>query len=367
MEYPLLITPLTVAVVMAAGAVAGGLGALLGIGGGVFLVPFLNSVIGLPIKIAVATSLMTVIATSSAVSAGTVGRNLINLRLGMLLEVASAAGGVAAGLTFHALSDETLFLWFALVTGAHRRAGVDAASIAATCSTATVDPGRLGGRFFEEESGREVVYRVKRLPVALGVSALAGVVSGSLGIGGGILKVPLLNAWCGVPLRAAAATSALMIGVTAAGVGADPVRQPLHPAAARRRGGARRAGRLARRPVVRRPGEGALAQDADRRRAGARVARPLRESCYDDATRTRSRASKCTSAALFVVGVSVSAALLAVGLALFLVAPDAPAASRLLNAGLLVLMATPMLRVLALGRGVRADGRLVLRRRRRWR
>ena len=81
---------------------------------------------------------------------------------------------------------------------------------------APTDPGRLGGRFYDDESGREVVYRVKRLPVALGVSALAGVVSGSLGIGGGILKVPMLNAWCGVPLRAAAATSALMIGVTAA-------------------------------------------------------------------------------------------------------------------------------------------------------
>ena len=93
----MLITPLTIAVVMAAGAVAGGLGALLGIGGGVFLVPFLNTVIGLPIKIAVATSLMTVIATSSVVSVSTVGRNLINLRLGMLLEVASAAGGVAIG------------------------------------------------------------------------------------------------------------------------------------------------------------------------------------------------------------------------------------------------------------------------------
>jgi uncharacterized protein len=204
-EDSLIITSLTVAVVMAAGAVAGGLGALLGIGGGVFLVPFLNSVIGLPIKIAVATSLMTVIATSSVVSVSTVGRNLINLRLGMLLEVASAAGGVAAGLTFHALSDETLFLWFALVTGVIAvmvLSRLDRRNVLA----ATVDPGRLGGRYHDDESGGEVVYRVKRLPVALAVSALAGVVSGSLGIGGGILKVPLLNAWCGVPLRAAAAS-----------------------------------------------------------------------------------------------------------------------------------------------------------------
>ena len=143
----MLITPLTIAVVMAAGAVAGGLGALLGIGGGVFLVPFLNTVIGLPIKIAVATSLMTVIATSSVVSVSTVGRNLINLRLGMLLEVASAAGGVAAGLTFHALSDEALFLWFAFVTAliavmvVSRRPALEAgrSTLVATCPSVAAD------------------------------------------------------------------------------------------------------------------------------------------------------------------------------------------------------------------------------------
>jgi uncharacterized membrane protein YfcA len=208
------ISPLLIAVVMIAGVLAGGLGALLGIGGGVFLVPFLNSVVGLPIKVAIATSLMTVIATSSAVSAGTAGRNLINLRLGMVLEVASAAGGLAAGLAFHYLSERALFVWFAVVTAAiailmitrlDRRNVLDA----------SIDPGVLGGRYFDEESGREIVYRVKRLPVAMMVSTTAGVVSGSLGIGGGILKVPMLIAWCGVPLRAAAATSALMIGVTA--------------------------------------------------------------------------------------------------------------------------------------------------------
>jgi uncharacterized membrane protein YfcA len=209
-----IITPLLVAVVMVAGVLAGGLGALLGIGGGVFLVPFLNTVVGLPIKIAIATSLMTVIGTSSAVSAGTAGRNLINLRLGMLLEVASAAGGLAAGVAFQHLSERTLFIAFAVVTALiavlmltrlDRRNVLDA----------SVEPGVLGGRYFDEESGRHIVYRVKRLPVAMMVSTAAGVVSGALGIGGGILKVPMLIAWCGVPLRAAAATSALMIGVTA--------------------------------------------------------------------------------------------------------------------------------------------------------
>jgi hypothetical protein len=78
-----------------------------------------------------------------------------------------------------------------------------------------MDPGVLGGRFYEEESGGTVTYRVRRLPLAIVASFVAGNVSSLLGIGGGIIKVPVLNAWCGVPLRAAAATSAFMIGVTA--------------------------------------------------------------------------------------------------------------------------------------------------------
>jgi uncharacterized membrane protein YfcA len=81
---------------------------------------------------------------------------------------------------------------------------------------ARADPGPFGGRFHDDDTGREIVYRVRRLPVGMFASLLAGAVSGTLGIGGGILKVPVLNAWCGVPMRAAAATSALMIGVTAA-------------------------------------------------------------------------------------------------------------------------------------------------------
>lgn len=200
--------------VIAAGAVAGCLGSLLGIGGGVFLVPFLNAGLGLQFKTAAAVSLMTVIATSSAVSAHTAGRQLINLRLGMLLEIASTAGGLMAGILFWYISNAVLTVLFAIVT----------AAIAVLMLTrlekrnvleANADIGRLGGRFYDDESGREVAYRVRRLPVGMLASLLAGAISGTLGLGGGILKVPILNAWCGVPMRAAAATSALMIGVTA--------------------------------------------------------------------------------------------------------------------------------------------------------
>ena len=109
------VTPALVAIVMAAGVIAGGLGSLLGIGGGVFLVPFLNAALGIDFKVAAAISLVTVIATSSAVSAGTAGRHLINLRLGMLLEVASAAGGIAAATTMAYVSDVALERGFAVV------------------------------------------------------------------------------------------------------------------------------------------------------------------------------------------------------------------------------------------------------------
>jgi uncharacterized protein len=202
-------------IVLVAGALAGALGALLGIGGGVFLVPFLTLGLGFPIGAAAAISLTTVVATSSSVSSSRAGKHLINMRLGMVLEVATAGGSLLGGLTAHLLAEstlDTLFAFVAAIVGVimlsrikHRNVILDPA----------VDPGLLGARFHDEESGGMVTYRVKRLPVALVASFVAGNLSSLLGIGGGVIKVPALNAWCGVPLRAAAATSAFMIGVTA--------------------------------------------------------------------------------------------------------------------------------------------------------
>lgn len=209
------VTPALAAIIFGAGAAAGGLGGLLGIGGGVFLVPFLNLGLSFPFPVAAAISLTTVIATSSSVSAGRTDKQLINLRLGMVLEVATAAGSLLGGVTAQLVAPATLQKLF----------GVVAAIVALIMMgrlnrrNVIVDPsastGVLGGRFYEDESGGIVTYRVKRLPVALIASFAAGNMSSLLGIGGGVIKVPVLNAWCGVPLRAAAATSAFMIGVTA--------------------------------------------------------------------------------------------------------------------------------------------------------
>src|SRR5438874_14396 len=86
------VTPALAAIIFTAGVVSGTLGALLGLGGGVFLVPFLNLVLGFPFSAAAAISLTTVIATSSTVSAGRAGKELSDLRLRMLVEVAAAGG-----------------------------------------------------------------------------------------------------------------------------------------------------------------------------------------------------------------------------------------------------------------------------------
>ena len=210
-----IVTPSLALIIFVAGVIAGAMGSLLGLAGGVFLVPFLNLGLNFSFPVAAAISLTTVIATSSSVSAVRSREHVINLRLGMLLEVATAGGSLLGGITAQLIDPAHLQKLF----------GLTMAAIAATMITRlnrrnvildpSVDPGPLGGRYVEQESGGEVRYRVKRLPLAMVASFVAGNVSSLLGIGGGVIKVPVLNAWCGVPLRVAAATSAFMIGVTA--------------------------------------------------------------------------------------------------------------------------------------------------------
>jgi uncharacterized membrane protein YfcA len=205
------------AIIFGSGVAAGGVGALLGLGGGIFFVPLLHVALGFPLRIAAAISLTTVIATSSSVSAGRSGEQLINLRLGMVLEVATVAGSLLGGLTATLFSETMLQRLFGAVMIVSATAVLARVNRRNVILDPAADPGLLGGRFHEDESGGTVTYRVRRLPIGLLASFVAGNVSSLLGIGGGVLKVPALNAWCGIPMRAAAATSAFMIGVTATG------------------------------------------------------------------------------------------------------------------------------------------------------
>ena len=207
---------LEIAGVMVLGALGGLLGSLLGLGGGVFLVPALTLVYGLPFRQAAGIGLMTVIATSSVVSARRAGDGSINLRLGIVLEIATTLGGLAGGLTAIWLPQRALQVLFGCVALGMAAVLLGQLNRRQSLPAGDTDTGWLGGEFYSPEQKRVALYRVRNLPVAMGASFIAGNVSGLLGIGGGILKVPALNAWCGVPLRVAASTSSMMIGVTAA-------------------------------------------------------------------------------------------------------------------------------------------------------
>jgi uncharacterized membrane protein YfcA len=229
------LNPLNFLGIVLAGALTGLLGAILGTGGGVLLVPALVLGLGVPMHYVVATSIVSVIATSSAVASTNVERGTANMRLGMTLEVATALGAIVGGLAAGWLSARTLEGLFALVLlptavlmwrgrtehGEAAEAGdeVDAAPLTerdVPVEQPDGSPGVLGGCYYDETEGRVVSYRVRRHWAGLGISFLAGNLSGLLGIGGGVFKVPALHLLCGVPIRAAAATSNFMIGVTAA-------------------------------------------------------------------------------------------------------------------------------------------------------
>ncbi len=212
-----------------AGAATGIVGAMLGTGGGVFLIPLLVLVWDLPMHHAVATSIVSVVATSTAVASTNVERGTANMRLGMTLEMATALGAITGALTAGWLSPTVLEGVFGVILvptaililrgKTENSATNDAAGSGnATPDNAPMiaDLGRLGGQFFDEASGTMVAYRVRRLWAGLCISLLAGNLSGLLGIGGGVFKLPALNLACGVPIKAAAATSNFMIGVTAA-------------------------------------------------------------------------------------------------------------------------------------------------------
>lgn len=210
------------AILIFAGVGTGMLGAVLGIGGGVFLIPILVLGLGLPMHQAIAVGLLSVVATSSAVASTNVERGTANMRLAITLEIATSLGAIAGGLAAGRLSHRALEGLFAVVVVPaaifmwRGRAGHSV--VAAGSSTQNPAPalGALGAEYFDEATGTMVSYRVRKLWAGLGIAFVAGGLSGLLGIGGGVFKVPALHLICEVPMKAAAATSNFMIGVTAA-------------------------------------------------------------------------------------------------------------------------------------------------------
>jgi uncharacterized membrane protein YfcA len=217
----------------AGGFGAGVFGSLLGLGGGILIVPLLTVGFGVPFREAVGISLVCVIVTSSAAAGVYLERHAANLRLGMLLEVFTATGALLGGLVAFALPERVLAGLFAALLAwtalSMLRAGrVQAAATAASTPIDPVegpgaaaaapgdqgDPGAPSASLADEIAGPG--YHPRRLGAGAGGSLAAGMLSALLGVGGGIVKVPLMHLVMGVPLKVATATSNLMIGVTAA-------------------------------------------------------------------------------------------------------------------------------------------------------
>jgi uncharacterized membrane protein YfcA len=248
---------------LALGLFAGWLGAVVGIGGGIVVVPALVIGFGYEIRTAVASSLVVVVATSTAAGSAYVGEGLANMRLGMTLEIATTIGGMTGGLVAVVVAPSTISGVFAvmmLVTAALVLRNRDELPGPAAEPGAAADwaparppaagagggdapgadatrgfeiPGQLAGSYFDHQRGTLVAYRPERLAYGSAISFVAGALSGLLGVGGGFLKVPAMALGMRVPIKVAAATSNFMIGVTAiASLFLYFARGYLHPAIA---------------------------------------------------------------------------------------------------------------------------------------
>ena len=208
---------------MVFGGVGAGLfGSLLGLGGGILIVPLLTFGFGLPLREAAGVSLISVIVTSSASAAVFLERHTANLRLGMTLELFTALGAIAGGILAFSLDDRELsglfavLLLYVAVSMLRRREAPVPAPLVVPQPVSGADPmGPVtgGSSVIDRLSGPG--YRIERFGIGVVGSVAAGIVSALLGIGGGLVKVPVMHLIMGVPLRVATATSNLMIGVTA--------------------------------------------------------------------------------------------------------------------------------------------------------
>ena len=208
------------------GLAGGLLGAMLGLGGGVFIVPLLTLVLNLPIHIAIASSLVAVIANSITASGTHLRARLPNLRLGMFLLTATTIGAVGGAFLADLLSSPILAVIFGIaLTGIgysmirHRKTvqgktSTGEARVSASRNSTNL-ASSLTASYYDRNLNKVVNYTVSHVPQGWGINLLVGIVSSLLGVGGGIINIPVMNLVMKVPIKAAMATNSFMVGITA--------------------------------------------------------------------------------------------------------------------------------------------------------
>jgi uncharacterized protein len=209
--------PLTALLIIAFSIAAGLIGSLLGLGGGLIIIPALTLALGFNMQEAVGASLIGVIATSTGAASRYVQQGFVNVKLGMLLETSTTVGSIVGALIAIYTDQKILALVFAVMLTYSA-----IYMLRKPERTISPDSAELDGQildlsctYTDKKSGKEVCYGVKGVKTGLGAGLLAGATSGMLGIGGGVIKVPVMNTCMCVPMKAATATSNFMIGVTA--------------------------------------------------------------------------------------------------------------------------------------------------------
>jgi len=199
-----------------AAVVASTLGSMLGLGGGVFLVPLFTLFFHLDPTLAVAASAMCVVTNSVVGSSIHLRSGFTNLRLAMLMEVTTAIGAVAGalvalkvGATLISAMLGAVLLYSAFSMVRQRRITPPPPAPDAP------DPFGLRSAYHDVATGQTSEYLPVHLPAGLAISGAAGVLSGMLGIGGGVIKVPMMNLLMKIPVKAAAGTGSFMVGMTA--------------------------------------------------------------------------------------------------------------------------------------------------------
>ena len=229
------------------GLFAGLVGSVIGIGGGIIIVPFLSLLLKIPIHLAIGTSIVAVLATSLASSIRFFKKDIINIPLGLVMEIPTTAGSIIGSVSVAYLKSDALFILFgcfAFVSGVlafikdrfakdkfspdnisestygytqnnSSRGTLDNSPVNVSDTDPSVKSSIFDSSYYDEPSKRRIYYKPRRVAVGSGVSVFAGLLSGLLGVGGGIIKVPAMNIIMDVPIKVATATSSYMIGITA--------------------------------------------------------------------------------------------------------------------------------------------------------
>ena len=195
---------------------AGLLGAMTGLGGGFVIIPLLVVAFGVDIRYAIGASLLSVIATSSGAAAAYVKEGFSNIKLGMVLEIATTIGALSGAMLAAHIPTQELAIVFGLVLlcsaylSGHRAR--ETAGVAAPDRLAVAL--QLDSSYPTPEGPR--LYQVRHIPIGFGLMYVAGVLSGLLGIGSGAIKVLSMDRAMRLPFKVSTTTSNFMIGVTAA-------------------------------------------------------------------------------------------------------------------------------------------------------